>query len=400
MSLAPNPLYPVRVKPRRFAEDTRPEDGGPECFDTPAAVELNRARLEHVESLELCWEGKSVLDVGCGVGHLAGVLAGKGCQVVGVDGREENILVFRERHPELRAEIADVEGDLRWLGAFDIVFCFGLLYHLENPIRGLRNMAAVCREFLIVETIVCDHELPVAVWDDETKSANQALLGLGCRPSPSLVAMTLNRIGFPLVYAPIRPPHHPEFEVSWTNSLAWTQNGHVIRSVFVASRAPLDGPHLSLLCGTMPDWCCQDYYGGEEIPDAVLIAGRVLHNSTLVTQEQPLTVVSPPQSWAYSIAFPIHRQLLPGMAQPDAVLVKADLTVHSGEVRLAAVTHDLTELLGAEAVLTQEQGRRVMEVCITCPERCGWVVLRNGAADCPAEFEVHNIAACRARKRA
>lgn len=59
----------------------------------------------------------------------------------------------------------------------------GLLYHLENPIAALRNMAAVCDEFLLIETIICDHSLPVLLLDDETKTYSQGLRGLGCRPT-------------------------------------------------------------------------------------------------------------------------------------------------------------------------------------------------------------------------
>lgn len=399
MSFTAKSLYPVQVKPRHFAEETRPDGGGPECFDTADALELNRARLEHFDSLELSWAGKSVLDAGCGVGHLAQALARKGCRVVGVDGREENIRVFRTRHPELRAEVADVEEDLTCLGAFEIVLCCGLLYHLENPFQALRNLAEVCKDLLIVETIVCDHELPVAVWDDEPKSANQALQGLGCRPSPSLVTLALNRIGFPLVYAPLHPPKHPDFEVRWTNSLAWNQDGHVIRSVFIASREPLDNPSLTLLCGILPSWYCRDFGAGDQIPGAISIADRVLHNSTEVSRETPLTILSRRERWSYCVAFPLRQQPLQALGKRGPILIRADLNVHAGEVRVGGVTADLTELVGEEAVLSAGQGRREVELGIETPERCGWIVFRNGAADGPSRFEIRDLTVYQARER-
>ena len=46
----------------------------------------------------------------------------------------------------------------------------------------------------------------------------------------------INRVGFSFVYAPASPPQHPDFEVAWTDSLDWQQNGHLLRCVFVASR--------------------------------------------------------------------------------------------------------------------------------------------------------------------
>ena len=64
------PPYPMTIAPAhrfRNAEGTE----GLETFDSPAARSLNRARMEHLDSLGLPLSGKSVLDVGCGVGHLA-----------------------------------------------------------------------------------------------------------------------------------------------------------------------------------------------------------------------------------------------------------------------------------------------------------------------------------------
>ena len=40
----------------------------------------------------------------------------------------------------------------------------------------------------------------VSIMADETKAANPALDGLGCRPSPSFIALALNRVGFRYVY--------------------------------------------------------------------------------------------------------------------------------------------------------------------------------------------------------
>jgi hypothetical protein len=101
------------------------------------------------------------------------------------------------RHPQQGAHVASCESDLSRFGQFDVVFGYGLLYHVENPAAALRNMAAVCKELLLLETIVCDYDKPVVVFDDETKTVSQALDGVGSRPSPSFVVMTLDRIGVP-----------------------------------------------------------------------------------------------------------------------------------------------------------------------------------------------------------
>jgi FkbM family methyltransferase len=205
---------------------------------------LNRARLDHLASLGLPLDGRSVLDVGCGVGHLAQFFVERRCRLMCVDGREENIQNLRQRYPDLQAAVVDVEAGLESFGKFDIVFCYGLLYHLENPVLGIRNMARVCRDLLLVETLVCDSQLPVTHWAEEPLTRNQALRGLGSRHSPSFVKLALNTAGFPFVYGAASPPRHPDFEVSWDNSLAWRRHGHLLRSVFVASRTELHNPNL------------------------------------------------------------------------------------------------------------------------------------------------------------
>jgi hypothetical protein len=58
------------------------------------------------------------------------------------------------RRPEAEVREADVEEGLDHLGRFDAVFCYGLLYHLEIPMLGLRNMASVCDHLLLIETMV------------------------------------------------------------------------------------------------------------------------------------------------------------------------------------------------------------------------------------------------------
>src|SRR3989338_3286919 len=132
-------------------------------FDNSKALNINQARLSHLKSLELNLSGKKVLDAGCGIGHLAPFFKSYGCSVVCIDARRENIEELKRRHPDIPAYVCNVETDnLQQFGGFDIVFCYGLLYHLENPIKALRNLKAVCLDTMLIETIVMDHELPLS----------------------------------------------------------------------------------------------------------------------------------------------------------------------------------------------------------------------------------------------
>jgi 2-polyprenyl-3-methyl-5-hydroxy-6-metoxy-1,4-benzoquinol methylase len=68
------------------------------------------------------------------------------------------------------------------LRQFDVVFCDGLLYHLEKPLAALRNIASVWEGLFLLETIVCDHSEPVLAPVHESVVSNHALGGLGFRP--------------------------------------------------------------------------------------------------------------------------------------------------------------------------------------------------------------------------
>jgi hypothetical protein len=141
--------------------------------------------------------------------------------------------------------VVDVEsGDLSRWGEFDIVFSYGLLYHLENPLAGLRQMASVCGSLLLLETLISDHEFPILRLVDEPLAFSQALKGLGCRPSASYVVMALNRIGFPYIYGPKTPPKHQDFQFKFKNNLDEMRDEHPLRCIFVAARTAITNPNL------------------------------------------------------------------------------------------------------------------------------------------------------------
>jgi SAM-dependent methyltransferase len=149
---------------------------------------------------------KRVLDVGCGVGHHSAFCTEAGAEVVGVDGRPENIAAMATLYPKVTGVVGDPQKtDLTPLGSFDIVHCFGLLYHVESPVAALRRLAAVCREQLMWR------------W---------------------------RWIGFAHVYGTTAPPDHPDFLFEWRNSLDTARDGHNLRCILVASRSALACPHL------------------------------------------------------------------------------------------------------------------------------------------------------------
>jgi len=66
-------------------------------FDKPHYRELDEVRMQHLNLLNFNFSGKTLLDVGCGVGAFSNYWAKKGCDVFGIDALENNIEVMKER---------------------------------------------------------------------------------------------------------------------------------------------------------------------------------------------------------------------------------------------------------------------------------------------------------------
>ncbi|HMP00857.1 MAG TPA: methyltransferase domain-containing protein [Gemmatales bacterium] len=215
-----------------------------QSFDYQDALDLNEARIKNLDYMQLPLADKSVVDVGAGVGHLAQALVQRGCMVTCAEGRQENVDEIRRRLPGVRAAVFDVErGDLSQLGKFDVVFCYGLIYHVENPLFALRNLASAASNLLLIESMVCDSYHPVMHIEEEPLTPNQALRGFGCRPSPSFLTFALKRLGFH-VYGPKVLPDHPCYHFQWRDSLRTREQGRGLRAVVVAAREPLHLPTL------------------------------------------------------------------------------------------------------------------------------------------------------------
>ncbi len=111
-----------------------------------------------------------VLDLGALEGQYGIELALEGAEVVFLEGREESAEKIRFALNALGIERASVRTeDVRNLtrsrhGAFDVVLCIGLLYHLDQAgVFGLiRSMREVCTDLLILDTHVAREDGEIA----------------------------------------------------------------------------------------------------------------------------------------------------------------------------------------------------------------------------------------------
>jgi len=119
----------------------------------------------------------------------------------------------------------------------EVVYCYGLLYHVREPLGLLEWIRRKCDDLLLLETCVAypDSEATVLV-EEDASSPTQALAGQSVRLSrPTL--LTKLRDLFPHVYIPRTQPWHEDFPVDWTRA---RQSDRATRAVFVASLRELD----------------------------------------------------------------------------------------------------------------------------------------------------------------
>lgn len=100
--------------------------------------------------------GLSVVDLGCLEGGYSLAFAKMGLQVTGMDAREENLekCAWVKSHFEL-PNLKYVKDDVKNLGnyeKFDIIFCAGLLYHLDEPSDFIKLMYRQSRRLTLIHT--------------------------------------------------------------------------------------------------------------------------------------------------------------------------------------------------------------------------------------------------------
>ncbi len=209
-------------------------------FHSEHYLRHNRQRQAHLASLNLDLAGLSVLEVGAGIGDHTCYFLERGCRVLSTDAREENLKVLRRRHPSIRTQQLNLDRPTPSFNEqFDIVYCYGLLYHLNHPAAALAFMAGCARRMLLLETRVSfgDGEF-VNPCDEDARVPSFSAQGQGCRPTRPWVFHRLKEL-FPFVYMPLTQPDHEEFPLDWTVPPVGQP---LTRSVFVACRQPICNP--------------------------------------------------------------------------------------------------------------------------------------------------------------
>jgi len=195
--------------------------------------ETERTRLSNLVKhvwpslLQICggsFHGQRILDVGCNCGGFSFGAAKSGAEyVLGIDVVDRYVeqANFIKRALALQQVefkkmlIEDLDEAI--VGHFDITFCFGILYNLENPVLAMKKLSSVTRRIMVVDTDVAQTAIGESpIWrmnfrDPDTPESPSISTSLWrmkrvCQFEPNAHAVNelLNFIGFSNVM-PIEP---------------------------------------------------------------------------------------------------------------------------------------------------------------------------------------------------
>jgi tRNA (mo5U34)-methyltransferase len=131
-------------------------------------VDDSRFRLDRID-LPASFAGRTVLDIGAWDGFFSFEAERRGAaRVVAADyyswrgvgwGTGHGKAGFELARAALGSRVEDVDIDVmdlspERLGVFDVVLFLGVLYHLRHPLLALERVASVCRDLVILETVV------------------------------------------------------------------------------------------------------------------------------------------------------------------------------------------------------------------------------------------------------
>jgi FkbM family methyltransferase len=222
-------------------------DKQPTVFDQDHYLKLINARGAFIRSivpqLSKALSFSTALDAGCGVGFFADLLHNCGLSVTAFDGRLNNVQEARERYPHLSFQQGDVQDPaILRLGAFDFVLCFGLLYHLENPLLAIRHLRSLTRTGLLLESMCLTDKQPIMELREEPSLDDQSLTDVALYPSESCLVKMLYLAGFSHVYKADPLPEHEQFLETRAHSRRRTVLFACSRPVFVPGLIPFGEP--------------------------------------------------------------------------------------------------------------------------------------------------------------
>ena len=200
---------------------------------------INYARIQHLDNLKLNLNNKMILETGCGgKGDITKYLLKFSNNITLNDAREENILtLLKNIKKNLPYNTYNLNCDISTDTIYDIIICYGTLYHLEYPANAIKNLSNICKEFIIISTAGNGKDDGIRFLKEANENAQSYTL-IGCRPGRKWMYNELNKY-FKYIYFPISQPEHTDFKKDWSKP-----NDETCRFIIIGSHIKLDNVNL------------------------------------------------------------------------------------------------------------------------------------------------------------
>ena len=126
--------------------------------------------------------GKRILDIGAWNGCISFECERRGAaDILAIGPENPEVSGFNRLKSYLGSNVRYEYGtvyqlDPSKIGTFDIIICFGVLYHLRHPLLGLDMMRQVAKDSLLVESSCIDHHIRLPRERTTLKDLNSKLL--------------------------------------------------------------------------------------------------------------------------------------------------------------------------------------------------------------------------------
>jgi tRNA (mo5U34)-methyltransferase len=168
------------------------------------------------------------LDIGAWDGYFSFVAERRGAKVVAMDSpkhswnreeieiagekvKQDGKAVFLEAKEKLNSKVIDIEGELdelpnlelkpNWEIGSDLVLCLGILYHVEDPYKLIRDLYKITNKLLILETHIDINDAPFPAMRFYPRGEVNNDLGTFWGPNMMCVSDMLTKAGFKVTYA-------------------------------------------------------------------------------------------------------------------------------------------------------------------------------------------------------
>lgn len=139
-----------------FNRDVSGSGGYLYTTNAPWSSHIANLRITNETLAVLEFNGKRVLDVGCGDGTYTMELFDRGspAEIVGIDLSTEGIKAANEKKGgrPIKFEVASADSLPYAGGSFDIAHIRGLLHHMDDPLGALKETLRVAKSVIVIES--------------------------------------------------------------------------------------------------------------------------------------------------------------------------------------------------------------------------------------------------------